>query len=182
MSVSTWRRRVYWRWRRLLWQVLPDPLTKLASPAAFALRAWPCRFVAETTLAVIDLDGFAYINDRFGHLVGDEVLVAVASQLRTRYPQACARKRPGSRFVVVLPGIGPAQAASDLAGFLEHIDRGFQHLAYVDIYGVQRTLTASVGVARATRRARTRAVMAVAEDALREAKRSGGGQVRIAGL
>jgi diguanylate cyclase (GGDEF)-like protein len=181
VDVGTWRGRFRCRLRRLRWQVTPHPLTKLTSPAAFKLRAWSCRLTAETTVAVIDLDRFSYINDRFGHQVGDEVLVAVAAQLRTRYQQPGALLNVGSRFFAIAPGAAPAEVASDLAGALHDIERDFRHLPYTDVDGAQRTLTASAGVARASGAAPTLVAMAAAQDAVYAAKRAGGGQVRIAG-
>ncbi len=63
-----------------------DPLTGLPNRRAFfeyggALLANPARrrFIA----VVLDLDDFKQINDRYGHTVGDDVLVAVAQRLAT---------------------------------------------------------------------------------------------------
>ncbi|HTS68830.1 MAG TPA: HD domain-containing phosphohydrolase, partial [Terriglobia bacterium] len=66
----------------------------------------------KTPLAVVvcDLDGFKNINDRFGHLVGDDVLRAVASGLK----QTCREydyvaRMGGDEFVVVMPGLDAAK-------------------------------------------------------------------------
>ncbi|MGP3969404.1 diguanylate cyclase CdgB [Streptomyces sp. 6N223] len=68
-------------------------------------------------LAVLfcDLDGFKTINDRFGHVCGDAVLVEVSRRLEqgVRDNDTVARLG-GDEFVVLADGLGPADA-SDLA-------------------------------------------------------------------
>ncbi|SOD66000.1 PAS domain S-box-containing protein/diguanylate cyclase (GGDEF) domain-containing protein [Streptomyces zhaozhouensis] len=68
-------------------------------------------------LAVLfcDLDGFKAINDRFGHVCGDAVLVEVARRLEqgVRDNDTVARLG-GDEFVVLAEGLGPRDAA-DLA-------------------------------------------------------------------
>jgi len=63
------------------------------------------------TVALIDLDHFKQINDRFGHTVGDRVLVAMAQQLRenTRASDVLARIG-GEEFLVVFADMPAAQA------------------------------------------------------------------------
>lgn len=65
------------------------------------------RHSMELSVLLIDLDRFKWVNDRFGHLVGDQVLrsVADAVQDEVRDFDLCGRFG-GEEFVVLLPGAG----------------------------------------------------------------------------
>jgi diguanylate cyclase (GGDEF)-like protein len=54
-------------------------------------------------LAVVDIDHFKRVNDRFGHLYGDEVLILVANLLRSSFrAQDRVFRFGGEEFVVLL--------------------------------------------------------------------------------
>jgi two-component system cell cycle response regulator len=53
---------------------------------------------------VLDLDWFKHVNDRFGHLAGDAVLVEVASRLRANLrAEDLLARIGGEEFLVVIP-------------------------------------------------------------------------------
>jgi diguanylate cyclase (GGDEF)-like protein/putative nucleotidyltransferase with HDIG domain len=100
-----------------------DPLTGLAN--AQALFHHLEKEIARTrnsqgslSVMVLDLDGFKAVNDRFGHLEGNRVLVEMAAGLRslTRDSDGVARMG-GDEFTVVLPGIPAAMAEEKAQAF-----------------------------------------------------------------
>ena len=62
-------------------------------------------------LAVLDIDHFKQVNDRYGHLFGDEVLILVANLLRTSFRSHDRIFRfGGEEFVILLRGLTLADA------------------------------------------------------------------------
>lgn len=76
------------------------------------------------SIAFVDADHFKSVNDRFGHLVGDDVLRHLAEVLRANVrPTDVVARLGGEEFVVLLPGAGPG-AAVDLGQRLCDAVRG----------------------------------------------------------
>jgi diguanylate cyclase (GGDEF)-like protein len=62
---------------------------------------------------LVDVDNFKAVNDTHGHAVGDAVLQAIAARITgaTRGEDVVARYG-GEEFALLLPGLGPAEAAA----------------------------------------------------------------------
>ena len=89
-----------------------DPLTDLFNRHSLerALEEFfsLCKYSKMTfSLILIDLDDFKYVNDNYGHHVGDLVLAKVAKVLRTNMrAKDIVGRWGGDEFVVIMPNTG----------------------------------------------------------------------------
>ncbi|MDZ7594236.1 MAG: GGDEF domain-containing protein [Thiobacillus sp.] len=94
---------------------LTDPLTGLPNRRAFEIHFPQALGLADrqhpVALVLLDIDYFKAVNDRYGHGVGDQVLLALAQSLKelTRRADLAARLA-GDEFVVLLAGLDTAGA------------------------------------------------------------------------
>ncbi|HWS39424.1 MAG TPA: diguanylate cyclase [Actinoplanes sp.] len=124
--------------------------------------------------ALVDIDHFKQINDRYGHITGDDVLVRVARLLSAVVrPGDLVARYGGEEFAMVLADCGREEAAA-------RIDEVRLSIRDGDHCGVP--VTVSAGVADSTGAAGLRELVHAADMALYAAKEAGRDQVRVAGL
>lgn len=122
-------------------------------------------------LIIVDVDKFKAINDRFGHVQGDEVLVLVAKALRaaTRDGDLVGRLG-GEEFGVFLPD---ADGAEEIA---ERIRAAVATIRFAPT-GAPHPVSVSVGVAASVRAVPFRDLFKIADARLYRAKEAGRNRV-----
>lgn len=155
-------------------QARHDPLTGLRNRMALS-EAFDMLGSADNTLTCVhcfDLDGFKYVNDRFGHAVGDELLVGIAIRLRENLVQpTIAVRAGGDEFVILQPDVRHPLEADALARKIVDVLTAPYEIAGEDI-----TIGISLGYTMAlSGSARLDHMMASADKASYRAKRNGGG-------
>jgi len=128
------------------------------------------------TLCIIDVDLFKPVNDRYGHISGDNVLRQIAGLVRrhVRNDDAAARIG-GEEFAVVLPECGPEAAY----GFAERLREAVAEVLFTP-GGDPQHITVSIGVTAMTpARDTCSRMMAAADAALYRAKSEGRNRVCI---
>lgn len=135
--------------------------------AARRSGVWPA-------VAVLDVDYFKEINDRYGHAAGDEALRSLVAAVTGRLRAGDAVGRlGGEEFAVVLDG-------TDAAGAAAYADE-LRTLVAATAAAKGTPLTVSIGVAAPGHAAQdAEALLASADAALYHAKRAGRNAVRAA--
>jgi diguanylate cyclase (GGDEF)-like protein len=167
------------RTNQMLHSALHDALTGLPNRALFLdrlqQRLAPTRLGRpRSAVLFLDLDQLKYINDSLGHLVGDQVLIGVASRLqRSVRPDDTVSRISGDEFAVLLNEVASDQEARAVA------ERALEGVREPFIFGSRNlVVSASIGVrvVRADDRD-AQDVMRGADLAMYEAKASGRGRV-----
>ncbi len=177
------QRKLMQRERETLEQsALVDELTGLGNRRAFDRRlaeetARATRYGLDLSLAMIDLDAFKDVNDRYGHQVGDAILGQLGETLREvlRVSDFAARYG-GDEFSVLLPGTAKTEAWV----VAEKIRLALDGLG-LSVEGGTVSATVSIGVASiGETNPDAEALVSAADAALYRAKRAGRDRVELA--
>ena len=150
--------------RRYLWERLEEEITKAR------------RFNLTVSCLMIDIDDFKVINDTYGHITGDTVLIEIAKILKSQCRNHDLLARfGGEEFVMVLHQTdldGAVQLAQRLVKAVERHPFSTED---------QRTLKATISIGVATYPAQditdVNGLMKKADEALYQAKRRGKNRV-----
>jgi diguanylate cyclase (GGDEF)-like protein len=111
---------------------LHDPLTGLANRTMLSIRldhalALVRRSPGALAVLYLDLDHFKYVNDTFGHNIGDDVLIETAARLRSTARESDTVARiGGDEFVILCEDVEDLLATTEVAQrFLDVIDHVF---------------------------------------------------------
>ncbi|MFC7531081.1 putative bifunctional diguanylate cyclase/phosphodiesterase [Actinoplanes sp. GCM10030250] len=93
-----------------------DELTGLANRRRFVGRLAEAVTAGRPHVLLLDLDGFKAVNDKYGHGVGDDLLVEIAGRLAAEVPAtALVARMGGDEFAVLVPEEYPAGGCDELA-------------------------------------------------------------------
>ncbi|HET9217557.1 MAG TPA: sensor domain-containing diguanylate cyclase [Terriglobia bacterium] len=136
------------------------------------------RYRTTLSLLMIDVDSFKAINDTYGHVVGDKLLVQIGRVLN-----ACVRTTDlvfrcgGDEFGVVLPGTSAEGAMHVAEKILSLVQSG----DILETLGYSGRTSVSIGIAEYRHGSPSENMVADADHALYDSKRSGKNTVRIFG-
>lgn len=124
------------------------------------------RSEGEFLALLIDIDDFKQVNDRWGHSVGDHVLVKTAEIFQSMLrKQDWVGRWGGEEFLVIVPGPCDAEA---LAERIRHKVAGSNYRQAGELFHV----TVSIGVACANQTSTVDGILKEADDALYQAKKT----------
>lgn len=151
-----------------------DSLTQVLNRAGYEARLRELRSQFATaglpfSIALVDIDHFKQINDKFGHLAGDKVLVKLADQLsRSVRNTDTVCRYGGEEFVILLAETKGREAANVIDKLRIIVERCNFHHA-----GVKVPVTISCGVAEIQPTDDSESVLKRADEAMYKAKHSG---------
>jgi diguanylate cyclase (GGDEF)-like protein len=174
--------RVFADLARLTRQAQTDALTNLANRRALDERLddevdHAKRLGTNIAFVIADIDNFKSINDNYGHQTGDEVLRRVGRIFADAVRELDLPGRyGGEEFAVVLPGTNLSGARA----LGEKIRKSLEALEVTSSEGSRFQVTASFGAACFPAQPSVEALVAAADAALYEAKRTGKNRVATA--
>ena len=133
---------------QLAHQAFHDPLTGLPNRSLFLDRVElsSTGFLergGKVAVLLLDLDNFKAVNDSLGYEAGDRMLLAVAERLEnTVGSRGTTAHFGGDQFAVLLEDVASAGDAVRVAHWIEEVLQ-----SPFDIEGLERHITASIGIA-----------------------------------
>jgi diguanylate cyclase (GGDEF)-like protein/PAS domain S-box-containing protein len=127
---------------------MTDELTGLANRRSFFIQGneeikRARRYHTPLTLLMLDIDGFKYVNDTYGHETGDVVLQCIANILQENCREVdLAGRLGGEEFGILLPNT----IAADAATLAERLRQAIESQG-CSVQDRQMSVTASIGVA-----------------------------------
>ena len=149
----------------LLEQAYVDALTNIPNRRSFMAQADRQLRMATSGqfLAMIDIDNFKRVNDRFGHDVGDEVLKRVALHIKASMADQAFARLGGEEFAIFFEGLDQQGAEQRVAALCQRVREDVG----------EHPVTISIGLARVDRGESLTTALVRADQALYEAKHTG---------
>ncbi|MEO4149610.1 GGDEF domain-containing protein [Acinetobacter pittii] len=150
-----------------------DPLTGVSNRLALSeylkiVESYPQKFM-QTCLMIIDIDRFKEVNDQYGHIVGDRVIVSIAEQLKQNIRSSDLIVRyGGDEFLILLEQVQFVDAR-----LLAEKIRMAISLEEIDLSGSEEKLHVSVSIGFAIGAASWIELLEKADSSLLRAKARG---------
>ena len=158
--------------RQLERLAMRDELTGLPNRRVFEQRLAEAVAAGAVHVAMLDLDGFKEVNDRFGHAAGDRLLTVTAQRLAGQLRDGdVAARMGGDEFAVLVPGA----TAAEMDAVVERIGAALR--APVPAMGQELLVGASIGTADTSGAVDGAEVLRRADIAMYAAKQAGGDRV-----
>jgi diguanylate cyclase (GGDEF)-like protein/PAS domain S-box-containing protein len=157
-----------------------DPVTDLPNRTLLLDRLEQTRASVQRSgkrfaVLMLGLDGFKFVNDGFGHDIGDEVLRLVADRLQgVLRPTDTLARFGGDEFTVLCPEVSGEQAAVALAKRLQGA-----LTAPLRVEQAELTVTASIGIALGGRADQGSALLRDVDTAMYWAKERGRNRIEV---
>lgn len=159
--------------------VRKDDLTGVANRRGIIERLQQCiqtthRDGSALCIALVDIDSFKQVNDRYGHDGGDQVLRTFGQLLSTQLRAVdCAGRYGGEEFLLVLPGTSLRQAQV----LVERIRKQTEALPWAHMVHPDLHVTCTLGVAQYRPAETPQALIARADAAMYRGKEAGRNRV-----
>lgn len=149
----------------LLDQAYIDALTEIPNRRAFMAKAERQIQVPAPGqyLAMIDIDNFKQVNDRFGHDVGDEVLKRVATHIKLAVADHDYARLGGEEFAILFHGISGSAAEQEVRALCRRVREDLG----------KPSVTISIGLVQVNAGDSLSAALVKADQALYTAKHNG---------
>lgn len=127
---------------------------------------------------MVDVDDFKHVNDNYGHLMGDDVIKAVCSQIKEVLgDRGLAIRYGGDEFGIVLESFDSEQASHIAEKIRDAVDR--YKFVVPDKPDAKLKITLSIGVGTLTRQEDYKVLIEKADKMLYQSKKKGKNQVSV---
>ena len=139
------------------------------------------RYQRPLSCIILDIDFFKQVNDSYGHLAGDQVLIDIANILKNNCRQSDLAGRYGGEELIILL---PETEASGAMIIAERIREMIEEHQTLDGKGVVIAVTVSMGIASLTgpelrNLDKNERIVQYADDALLLAKKKGRNRIEL---
>jgi diguanylate cyclase (GGDEF)-like protein/PAS domain S-box-containing protein len=161
---------------------LYDTLTGLPNRANLATRLHQAMADANhgkrpVAVALIDLDDFEAVNDRYGHSLGNDLLIAIARRMKAALLEGDTLARlGGDEFVVVLPNIADIESSWQI---LHRVQKAASDPVQFGDLSLQVSISTGVTFFPQTEAVGADQLLRQADQAMCQAKREGKGRSHV---